>query len=81
MTVFFYAIFNLFQHENNKKMLSTKYFTAIFFDKQKKPYKYRNIKNDPRSMQSFAKFAMTKNAIEINFYCSVTKNFSHKVFF
>lgn len=81
MTVFFYVIINLFHNKNNKKMLSTKYFTAIFFDKEKKPYKYRNIKNDSRSMESFAKFAITKNAVEINFYCSVTRNFSHKVFF
>lgn len=72
--------FNLFQDKNNKNMLTTKYFTAIFFDGQKKAYKYRNIKNDSRSMESFTSFAKSKKAIEINFYCTATKNFSHKVF-
>jgi|APFre7841882630_1041343.scaffolds.fasta_scaffold84555_4 hypothetical protein len=61
-------------------MLTTKYFTAIFFDQQKKAYKYRNIKNDTRSLQSFTAFALSKKAIEINFYCKESKNFSHKVF-
>jgi hypothetical protein len=61
-------------------MLSTKYFTAIFFDDQKKAYKYRNIKNDFRSLESFTAFALRKNAVEINYYCTTTKNFSHKVF-
>ena len=61
-------------------MLPNKYFTAIFFDEQKKPYKYRNIKNDTRSIELFTSFAKSKNAIEINFYCTATKNFSHKVF-
>jgi hypothetical protein len=61
-------------------MLPNKYFTAIFFDAQKKAYKYRNIKNNQRSIESFTAFALSKKAIEINFYCTVTKNFSHKVF-
>jgi hypothetical protein len=61
-------------------MLPNKYFTAIFFDAEKKAYKYRNIKNDQRSIESFTAFALSKKAIEINFYCTVTKNFSHKVF-
>jgi len=61
-------------------MLPNKYFTAIFFDSQKKAYKYRNIKNNQRSLESFTAFALTKKAVEINFYCTVTKNFSHKVF-
>ena len=62
-------------------MLQTKYFTAIFFDGQKKAYKYRNIKNDHRSLESFAAFALSKKAVEINYYCKETKKFSHKVFF
>lgn len=62
-------------------MLNTKYFTAIFFDQQKKAYKYRNIKNDTRSLQSFTDFALSKKAVEINFYCKESKNFSHKIFF
>lgn len=61
-------------------MLPNKYFTAIFFNAQKKAYKYRNIKNNQRSIESFIAFALSKKAIEINFYCTVTKNFSHKVF-
>jgi hypothetical protein len=61
-------------------MLPNKYFTAIFFDAQKKAYKYRNIKNNQRSIESFTAFALTKKAVEINFYCTVTKNFSHKIF-
>jgi hypothetical protein len=76
----FFAIFNLFQTKNNKKMLPNKYFTAIFFNAQKKAFKYRNIKNDTRSLEAFTVFALSKNAIEINFYCTATKNFSHKVF-
>ena len=61
-------------------MLPNKYFTAIFFDAQKKAYKYRNIKNNHRSIESFTTFALSKKAVEINFYCTATKNFSHKVF-
>lgn len=60
--------------------METKYFTAIFFDKDKKPYKYRNIKNNPESMQSFVRFALSKNANQINFYDKTTKIFSHKIF-
>jgi hypothetical protein len=61
-------------------MLTTTYFTAIFFDEQKKAYKYRNIKNNTRSLQSFTAFALSKKAVEINFYCKESKNFSHKIF-
>jgi hypothetical protein len=61
-------------------MLQTKYFTAIFFDEQKKTYKYRNILNDPGKLEQFTSFALSKNAVEINFYCKDTKKFSHKVF-
>lgn len=61
-------------------MIKSKYFTAIFFDGQKKAYKYRNIGNNDKSIQSFTAFALSKKAIEINFYCSTTKIFSHKVF-
>lgn len=61
-------------------MLPGKYFTAIFFDGQKKPYKYRNIKNDQRSLQSFTSFALSKKATQINFYDTATKKFCYKVF-
>ena len=61
-------------------MLPGKYFTAIFFDDQKKAYKYRNIKNDKRSLESFTTFALRKKAKQINFYDTVTKNFCYKVF-
>jgi len=60
--------------------METKYFTAIFFDKNKKAYKYRNIKNDQKSMESFTRFALTKKAEQINFYDKATKLFSHKLF-
>ena len=61
-------------------MLQTNYFTAIFFDEQKKAYKYRNILNNSAIMDQFTSFALSKNAVEINFYCKQTKKFSHKVF-
>jgi len=61
-------------------MLQTNYFTAIFFDQQKKAYKYRNILNNPTKLDQFTSFALTKNAVEINFYCKESKKFSHKVF-
>ncbi len=61
-------------------MLPGKYFTIIFFNSEKKPFKYRNIKNDPRTIERFTRFALTKNAVEMNFYDKVTKNFSHKIF-
>jgi hypothetical protein len=57
-----------------------KYFTAIFFDDNKKAYKYRNIKNNEKSLQSFIAFALTKKATQINFYNSATKIFCYKVF-
>jgi hypothetical protein len=60
-------------------MDTNKYFTAIFFDADKKPYKYRNIKNTEKDLQSFVRFAFTKNAKEINFYEKETKNFVKKI--
>ena len=60
--------------------METKYFTAIFFDKNKKPYKYRNIKNNPGSIKAFTSFALTKNAEQINFYDKATKLFCFKLF-
>jgi len=60
--------------------MKTKYFTAIFFDQNKKAYKYRNIKNDQKSMEAFTRFALTKKAEQINFYDKSTKLFSHKLF-
>ena len=74
-------LFTDFQNKNNKNMLPAKFFTAIFFDDQKKAYKYRNIKNNQKSIQSFTTFALSKKAVEINYYCKDTKKFSHKVFF
>ena len=74
-------LFTDFQNKNNKFMLPAKFFTAIFFNDQKKAYKYRNIFNNQRSLQRFTTFALSKKAIEINFYCGTTKKFSHKVFF
>jgi len=61
-------------------MQTNKYFTAIFFDDNKKAYKYRNIKNNEKSLQSFTAFALTKKATQINFYNSATKIFCYKVF-
>jgi hypothetical protein len=61
-------------------METNKYFTAIFFDDNKKAYKYRNIKNNEKSLQSFTAFALTKKATQINFYNSATKIFCYKVF-
>jgi hypothetical protein len=61
-------------------METNKYFTAIFFDANKKAYKYRNIKNNEKSLQSFTAFALTKKATQINFYNSATKIFCYKVF-
>ena len=61
-------------------MEKTKYFTAIFFDGQKNAYKYRNIQNNERSLKSFTGFALTKKAVEINFYDKATKKFCYKVF-
>jgi len=61
-------------------MIETNYFTAIFFDDKKKAYKFRNILNDPTKLDQFTSFALTKKAVEINFYCKDTKKFSHKVF-
>jgi len=61
-------------------MLPGKYFTIIFFNAEKKAYKYRNIKNDSKTLQRFTTFALTKGAVEMNLYDKVTKNFSHKIF-
>jgi hypothetical protein len=61
-------------------MIETNYFTAIFFDDKKKAYKFRNILNDSAKIDQFISFALTKKAVEINFYCTYTKKFSHKVF-
>ena len=61
-------------------METNKYFTVIFFDANKKAYKYRNIKNNEKSLQSFTAFALTKKATQINFYNSATKIFCYKVF-
>jgi hypothetical protein len=60
-------------------MDTTKYFTAIFFDADKKPYKYRNIKNTEKDLKTFVGFAFTKGAKEINFYEKETKNFVKKI--
>jgi len=59
----------------------TKFFTAIFFDSSKKAYKYRNIGNTAQALAKFERFALTKGAIEINYYQKQDGNFSHKVKF
>lgn len=60
--------------------METKYFTAIFFDQNKKAYKYRNIKNVDGSIKAFTAFALTKKATQINFYDQDTKIFAYKLF-
>ena len=57
------------------------FLLQFFLIIKKKAYKYRNIFNNQRSLQRFTTFALSKKAIEINFYCGTTKKFSHKVFF
>jgi len=52
------------------------YFTAIGFDKDKKPYKYRNIKLN--NVGKFEEFLKSKNIIYINYYFKTTKQFSHR---
>ena len=59
-------------------MDENKYLTAIFFDEQKRPYKYRGIRNNQNAINSFINFARTKKATEINFYSKVTKLFLFK---
>lgn len=65
------------------KFMNPKTFTAIFVSGKgtlgQKWYKYRKISNNNRSIENFVKFAKTKGANEINFYCSITGVFWAKV--
>jgi len=62
-------------------MENTKFFTIIFFNNEKKPFKYRNIKNNQLSISKFILFAITKNVVEMNFYDKNTKKFIKKIVF
>jgi hypothetical protein len=61
-----------------------KTLTAIFISGKgtagEKWYKYRKISNNSRSIENFVKFAKTKGANEINFYCSITGEFTGKTY-
>lgn len=62
-------------------METTKYFTAIFFDSEKKAYKYRNIPSSEPGFTKFLYFARSKQAVEVNFYDKITRQFIKKVVF
>jgi hypothetical protein len=56
-------------------MESAKYFTAICFDFNEKPYKYRNIKNSARTVLSFEKYCAGKQIMYINYYDKASRQF------
>lgn len=62
-------------------MENTKFFTIIFFNNEKKAFKYRNIKNNQLSINRFITFAISKDAIEMNLYDKNTKQFIKKIVF
>jgi hypothetical protein len=62
-------------------MESTKFFTAIFFNSEKKAYKYRNISAKEPGYSKFLDFAQSKQAVEVNFYDKNTRKFVKKVIF
>jgi len=62
-------------------MENTKFFTVIFFNLEKKAFKYRNIPNKEPQLANFLHFAKSKGAIEINLYDKFTKLFIRKVLF
>jgi len=62
-------------------MENTKFFTIIFFNNEKKAFKYRNIQNNQVSISKFILFAITKNVVEMNFYDKNTKKFIKKIVF
>lgn len=64
--------------------MAQKHYTAICFDANNKPYKYRHI--DTEKLASFEKFARTAKynkpeIIYINYYDSKTKKFVFQVNF
>jgi hypothetical protein len=62
-------------------MESTKFFTAIFFNSEKKAFKYRNIANKEPQLANFLHFAKSKGAVEVNLYDKFTKQFIRKIIF
>lgn len=56
-------------------MQSAKFFTAICFDFNNKPYKYRNIKNSPRTVASFEKYCSGIEICYINYYNKENRQF------
>jgi hypothetical protein len=62
-------------------METTKFFTAIFFNSEKKAYKYRNISSREPAFSKFLDFARSKQAVEVNFYDKNTRQFIKKVIF
>jgi len=61
-------------------MENSKFYTAICFDFNNKPYKYRNIKASARTMASFEKFCSSKDILYINYYDKATKLFIEQKF-
>ena len=56
-------------------METSKYYTAICFDFNSKPYKYRNIKASARTVASFEKYCAGKDILYINYYDKASKAF------
>ena len=75
----FLNINTILHDKHTTKMETTKNFTVIFFDQSGKAYKYRTIKNNIRSVDSFIQFAQTKGAVEFNFYDKDTKKLKFKL--
>ena len=55
--------------------MEIKNFTAICFDFNNKPYKYRNIKNSYRSVASFERFCAKQQICYINYYNKDNRQF------
>lgn len=66
------------------KYKAMKYYTAIIFNKNFDTgeiiaRKYRNIKDNPASIDRFIKFAQRTGASEINLYNKKTRKFERKI--
>ena len=57
-----------------------KYITAICFDFNDKPYKYRNIRNTARCREAFEKFCSIKEICYINYYSKDTRKFMVRLY-
>jgi len=63
---------------NNPKINKMTYFTAICFDRNKKPYKYRAIAQKPGSISRFEKFCISRGFVYINYYDRASRSFAYR---